>query len=66
MTIVAFSVPGQPGWRWRIVNYNGATVEESSTAFPTIADAVAEGRQRLRRLDDLDAPTVRRRWVHDR
>ncbi|HZA34132.1 MAG TPA: hypothetical protein VE505_04355 [Vicinamibacterales bacterium] len=61
MNVLAVSTPGHPDWRWRIVNYSGETVEESYTAFPTIAAAVAEGRERLQRHPDRDAPIVRRR-----
>jgi hypothetical protein len=63
MTTLAFSVPGQPGWRWRIVDYNGGMVEESYTAFPTISEAVAEGRKRLQRHAERDAPVQRRLWA---
>jgi hypothetical protein len=63
MNVLAFSSPGHPVWRWRIVGYHGETIEESYTAFPTIAEAVAEGRERLQRHPDRDAPIVRRRWV---
>ncbi len=58
MDVLAFSTPTQRDWRWRIVDYRGETVEESSTVFTTIAEAVAEGRERLQQhVDrDLDAP----------
>jgi len=54
---------GHPNWRWRIVGYYGEMVEESSASFPTIAEAVAEGRERLQRHTDRDAPIVRRPWA---
>ncbi len=54
MNVVAFSSPRRPDWRWRIVNYGGETVEESSMGFPTIAEAVAEGTERLRHHADRD------------
>ena len=54
MNVVAVSTPHQPGWRWRIVNYGGEIVEESSSGFATIAQAVAEGTQHLRRQEDRD------------
>ena len=54
MNVVAFSSPRWPDWRWRIVNYGGETVEESSTGFATIALAVAEGAERLRHHADRD------------
>jgi hypothetical protein len=47
MQVVAFSTPLNPLWRWRIVNYAGEVLEESSETFPTIASAVAQGAQRL-------------------
>jgi hypothetical protein len=58
MNVVAFSSPHRPDWRWRIVDYAGATVEESSMGFATIALAVAEGALRLRHHVDreLSAP----------
>jgi hypothetical protein len=56
MQVIAFSTPRYPDWRWRIVNYSGETVEESSASFPSIATAVAEGTERLRTLSDRDVP----------
>jgi hypothetical protein len=66
LNVLAVSTPGHPDWRWRIVGYHGETVEESHTVFPTIAEAVAEGRERLQRHADRDAPIVRRPWVPGR
>src|SRR5262245_28567720 len=66
MNVLAVSIPGRPDWRWRIVGHNGETVEQSSTAFPTIAEAVAAGRERLQRHPDRDAPVVHRRWAPGR
>ena len=60
MNVVAFSTPSHPDWRWRIVNYGGETVEESSTGFATIALAVAEGNERLRTHVDRDLPVPAR------
>ncbi len=54
MDVVAVSTPGHPGWCWRIVNYAGELVEESNVAFPTIATAITEGRQRLEAMNVLD------------
>ena len=51
MQVGAFSTPGAPGWRWRIVNYAGETVEESPKGFPTIALAMQDGRTRLLTMD---------------
>jgi hypothetical protein len=59
MNVIAVSIPGQPDWRWRIVDYQGETVEESHTSLPTIAAAVAEGNERLRHHADRDAPIKR-------
>jgi hypothetical protein len=57
MQVGAFSTPGEPDWRWRIVNYAGETVEESRGTFATIALAMADGRKRLGQLDvDRSAP----------
>ena len=50
MQVGAFSSPDQPDWRWRIVNYAGETVEESRRTFQTVALAVHDGMQRLKRL----------------
>jgi hypothetical protein len=66
MNVLAVSTPGHPDWRWRIVGYHGETVEDSYTVFLTIAEAVAEGRERLQRHPDRDAPIVRRRSEHGR
>ncbi len=44
---MAFSTPSRPQWRWRIVDYDGHTLEESSETFPSIAAAVAGGTERM-------------------
>jgi hypothetical protein len=62
MNVIAVSTPGQPDWRWRIVDYQGQTVEESFTSLPTIAAAVAEGNEHLRHHADRDAPIKRAQW----
>lgn len=54
MTVVAVSTPRRPDWRWRIVNYAGEIVEESKATFPTINSAVAEGANRLKRMNVTD------------
>jgi hypothetical protein len=59
MQVGAFTSPGEPDWRWRIVNYAGETVEESRGAFATIALAMADGRKRLSQLD-VDRSTPHR------
>jgi hypothetical protein len=66
MNVLAVSTPDRPDWHWRIVNYHGQTVEESYTAFPTIAAAVSEGNERLRHHADRDVPIARRNWRHGR
>ena len=43
MTAVSFSVPGESGWRWRIVNDSGEAIEESRSVFATLALALNEG-----------------------
>lgn len=58
MQVAAFSSPNQPDWRWRIVDYAGAVIEESRLSFRTIALAIEEGRRRLRELD-VDHSTPR-------
>ncbi len=54
MQVVAISTPAQPEWRWRIVNYAGEVIEESSETFRTIATAVAKGTARLGALHLVD------------
>ena len=57
MQVTAFSTPGRPEWRWRVVNYAGEIIEESSTSFPTIAAAVARGTERLGQMEADDRST---------
>ncbi len=54
MQVIAFATAARPEWRWRIVDYAGDMVEESSTVFPTIAAAVGAGAERLQRMDVVD------------
>lgn len=54
MQVIAFATPAHPDWRWRIVDYAGEMVEESSRAFPTIAAAMAAGAQRLEAMHAVD------------
>lgn len=56
MNVLAFSTPRTADWRWRIVSLGGEIVEESSTAFPTIAHAMAAGTERLQFHRDRDRP----------
>jgi hypothetical protein len=60
MNVIAIAVSGHPDWRWRIVDYNRETVEESYRSFPTIAEALAEGNQRAQRHIERAAPIPRR------
>ena len=59
MQVIAFSTPGNPVWRWRIVNYSGEFVEESHETFPTIATAVAQGEKRLDEMNNSDRAATR-------
>ena len=58
MQVTAFSTPGRPEWRWRVVNYAGEIIEESSTSFPTIAAALARGTERLGQMEADDRSTA--------
>ena len=54
MNVLAFAKSAGDAWRWRIVDYNSHTVEESSGTFTTIAEAVAAGTERLREHTNRD------------
>jgi hypothetical protein len=54
MQVAAVATPTRPEWQWRIVNYAGEIVEESSRVFPTIATAVAAGVARRNELNIVD------------
>jgi hypothetical protein len=56
MSVLAFSTPRYPGeWRWRIVGYTSDDViEESTTAFPTMAGALAAGQLRAAQRNGRD------------
>jgi hypothetical protein len=54
MQVTAVTTPGQPDWRWRIVNNAGEIVEESREGFPSMAVAIAEGRKRLEGMNAVD------------
>ena len=54
MQVTAISTPRHPGWRSRITDYSGSTLEESEIDFSTIAAAVAAGRERLLSMDVMD------------
>jgi hypothetical protein len=54
MQVTAISTPRYPKWRWRITTYGGETIEESQLGFPTIAAAVAAGKDRLVSMREID------------
>ena len=54
MQVAAIASPRHSGWRWRITDYSGGTLEESETNFSSIAAAVAAGRERLLSMDLID------------
>jgi hypothetical protein len=56
MNVFAFSTPHAADWRWRIVDLQGDTIEESSTRFATLAEALAAGTEHLQVLRDRDRP----------
>jgi len=56
MNVLSFSGPHAAEWRWRIVDERGETLEESSTRFPTMADALDAGAQQLRVRRERDRP----------
>ena len=66
MNVFAFSSPRAPDWRWRIVDYGGETLEESSTSFLTLALAMAAGAERLHIRSERDRPAPARVPWHRR
>jgi hypothetical protein len=54
MQVVAISSPTCPEWHWCIMNDAGEIVEESQAGFPSIAAAVAAGKDRLTSMDAAD------------
>jgi hypothetical protein len=62
MQVTAFSTPEAPNWRWRIVNYAGDVIEESSQTYPSISAAVAKGTERLVKLNVVDRSAPSRSW----
>lgn len=66
MNVFAFSASPAADWRWRIVDLEGETIEESSTRFPTIAEALAAGTEQLRMRRDRDRPAPARIPWHRR
>jgi hypothetical protein len=62
MQVAAVATAQDRGWRWRIVNYAGEMIEESSDVFATIAAAVARGSERLVALNVVDRSDQSRSW----
>ena len=62
MQVAAFATAQDDRWRWRIVNYAGEVIEESSETFGSIALAVAEGNARLVALNVEDRSERTRPW----
>ena len=63
MNVAAFNTPGNPAWRWRIVNYAGETIAESHDGFASMGAALAEGAEKLAAMNlvDRSQPTNWRR-----
>jgi hypothetical protein len=57
VNVVAISTPLHPDWRWRIVNFAGEVVEESTEGFPTIGIALAAGVKHRRHMNVTDHST---------
>ena len=55
--VIAFTVPGSVGWRWRVVNGHGQQLEESERSYGTIELALVDGRQRLSQLRATKRPS---------
>jgi len=68
MYVAAFCSPLRPDWRWRIVNFDGAMIEESHETFPSITAAVANGTQRLIEMNAVNRMELDRtyRWNSQR
>jgi hypothetical protein len=56
MNVLAVSSSRVADWRWRIVDLQGETLEESSAKFPTIGAALAAGTEHLQILRERDRP----------
>jgi hypothetical protein len=54
MQVTAVATPGQPDWRWRIVNNAGEIIAESRRRYPSIAAAIADGTKRLHAMSGMD------------
>jgi hypothetical protein len=53
MQATAVATPGQPDWRWRILNNTGEIIKESRQGFLTIAAAIADGTKRLQAMREV-------------
>jgi hypothetical protein len=62
MQVAAVTTPREHGWRWRIVNYAGDVVEESTDLFGTIAAAIVDGNAHLVTLNVVDRSEATRAW----
>jgi hypothetical protein len=62
MQVAAVARAEDRGWRWRIVNYAGDVIEESTDVFGSIAAAVAQGSARLVKLNIVDRSEPTRPW----
>ena len=56
MNVLAFAGARVTEWRWRIVDLQGETLEESAARFPTITAALAAGTEQLPVLRERDRP----------
>jgi hypothetical protein len=54
MQVTAFNTSKDAAWRWRIVNYAGDTIAESSDRFASIAAALARGTETLAAMNIVD------------
>lgn len=54
MYVTAFNTPSEPAWRWRIVNYAGDIIAESTDRFTSIGAALAQGTRRLAAMKIVD------------
>jgi len=52
--IVAVSGGTDSRWRWRIINRDGHLLQQSAQTFPSLVDALMDGRRQL--ADEFGAP----------
>jgi hypothetical protein len=63
MDVFAFSTSRAAEWRWRIIDLQGETLEESSARFPTMAEALAAGTRQLQSRRDCERqPPAQAPW----